>query len=110
QPRPVKPPPYARQQMTRDELTDITPETRAYCTKLLEGAVFAPIYTPVGFKPTALFPGTNGGANWGGASFDPATHTLYVNSSDAGMLTKLMPRPPGSGVAYRSQGQGSTNS
>src|ERR1051326_7780353 len=38
QPRPVRPPPYARQQMTADELTDVTPESRAYCQKLIEGA------------------------------------------------------------------------
>jgi glucose dehydrogenase len=110
QPRPVKPPPYARQQMSADELTDITPETRAYCSKLLEGAVFAPIFTPIGLKPTVLFPGTNGGANWGGGSFDPETHTLYVNSSDAGMLTRLVERPPGSAAKYRTQGMGSVNS
>ena len=36
--------------------------------KLAEGAVFGPIYTPTGLKTTILFPGTNGGANWGGAS------------------------------------------
>jgi glucose dehydrogenase len=110
QPRPTKPPPYARQRMSPDELTDVTPETRAYCSKLIEGAVFAPIFTPIGLKPTVLFPGTNGGANWGGASFDPETHTLYVNSSDAGMLTRMIPRPPGSAIPYRTQGQGSPNS
>ena len=38
------------------------------------------IFTPIGLKPTVLFPGTNGGANWGGASWDQATHTLFVNS------------------------------
>jgi quinoprotein glucose dehydrogenase len=86
QPVPVKPPPYARQRMTRGELTDVTPESHAYCAKLVEDAVFGEIFTPVGSKPTVLFPGTNGGANWGGASWDPETHTLYVNSMDVGML------------------------
>jgi quinoprotein glucose dehydrogenase len=80
QPRPVKPPPYARQSMRPDELTNVTPESRAYCAKILEGAVFGSMYTPIGLKPTVLFPGTNGGANWGGASWDPETRTLYVNS------------------------------
>ena len=44
-----------------------------------------------------LFPGTNGGANWGGASFDPETHTLYVNSMDVGMLTHMIERADGFG-------------
>ncbi len=110
QPRPVKPPPYARQSMTRDELTDVTPESRAYCAKLLEGAVISDIFTPIGLKPTLLFPGTNGGANWGGASYDPDTRTLYVNSMDAGMLYRMEERPAGSLIPYRPRGLGSPNS
>jgi glucose dehydrogenase len=110
QPRPVKPPPYARQSMRRDELTDVTPESRAYCAKMLEGAVTADIFTPVGLAPTVLFPGTNGGANWGGASYDPETRTLYVNSMDVGMLYRMEPRPPGSIVPFRPKGSGTVNS
>lgn len=110
QPMPVKPPPYARQSMTREELTDVTPESRAYCAKLLEGAVFGSLYTPIGLKPTVLFPGTNGGANWGGASFDPETRTLYVNSMDVGMLYRMVKRPEGSVIPYRPQGSGTPSS
>ena len=110
QPKPVKPPPFARQSMTPDELTDVTPESRAFCSKLIQGAVFAPIFTPVGLKPTVLFPGTNGGTNWGGASFDPETRTLYVNSMDVGMLYHMVKRPEGSEIPYRPQGSGSPNS
>ena len=62
QPHPLKPPPYARQSMRADDLTDVTPESRAYCGKLIEQAVLGNLYTPVGFKITVLFPGTNGGA------------------------------------------------
>ena len=110
QPVPVKPPPYARQKMTRDELTDVTPESRAYCAKLMEGAVLGEIFTPIGLKPTVLFPGTNGGANWGGASWDPETHTLYVNSMDAGMIYHMVNRPEGAQIPYRAAGSGSPNS
>lgn len=106
QPRPVKPPPYARQGMTADELTNVTPESRAYCSKLIEGAVLGSLYTPISLKPTVLFPGTNGGANWGGASYDPETHTLYVNSQDNGMLFRMVKRPEGSQIPYRTQSLG----
>jgi quinoprotein glucose dehydrogenase len=96
--------------MRPDELGNVTPETRAYCEKLIEGAVFGELYTPIGFKPTVLFPGTNGGTNWGGASYDPETHTLYVNSMDVGMMTHMVKRPEGSVIPYRPQGFGSPNS
>jgi len=110
QPFAVRPRPFARQSMTREELTDVTPESRAYCAKLVEGAVFGSLFTPIGLKPTALFPGTNGGANWGGASFDPETRTLYVNSMDVGMVYRMVKRPEGSDVPYRQQGLGTQHS
>jgi quinoprotein glucose dehydrogenase len=96
--------------MRPEELANVTPESRAYCEKLIEGAVFGEIFTPIGFKPTVLFPGTNGGANWGGSSYDPETHTLYVNSMDVGMLYHMEKRPEGSKIPYRPQGSGTPNS
>ncbi|PYT23859.1 MAG: pyrroloquinoline quinone-dependent dehydrogenase [Acidobacteria bacterium] len=110
QPFPVRPPPYARQSMSADELTDVTPESHAYCVKLAEGAVFGQLFTPLGLKPTVLFPGTNGGANWGGAAWDPGSHTLYVNSMDVGMIYRMVKRPEGSEIPYRPRGLGSPNS
>ena len=110
QPKPVAPPPFARQSMRPDELANVTPESRAYCEKLTDGAVFGELYTPIGFKPTVLFPGTNGGTNWGGGSYDPETHTLYVNSMDVGMLRRMVARPEGSVIPYRPQGLGSPDS
>ena len=66
QPFPVKPPPFARQTFSFDELTDVTPESRAECKELIEGAVTGPMFRPAGLDWTIIFPGTNGGANWGG--------------------------------------------
>jgi quinoprotein glucose dehydrogenase len=106
QPFPVKPPPYNRQSMKADEVSNVTPESHDYCTKLVEGAVFGDLFTPVSMKPTVLFPGTNGGANWGGASFDPETHTLYVNSMDVGMISRMVKMPAGSKIPYRTRSVG----
>jgi quinoprotein glucose dehydrogenase len=96
--------------MTPGELTEVTPESRAYCAKLIENASFGSLYTPIDLKPTVLFPGTNGGANWGGASFDPESGTLFVNSMDVGLLYRMVPRPEGSKIPFRSMGSGSPNS
>jgi glucose dehydrogenase len=104
QPFPVKPLPYARQSMTADELTGVTPESRQFCADLVKDAVFGSLYTPIGLKRTVLFPGTNGGANWGGASFDPDSRTLYVNSMDVGMVFQMMARPEGAVIPFRPRG------
>ncbi len=100
QPIPTLPKPFARQSMKPDELANVDPAHRAFCEELIKDAVFGDLYTPIGTKPTVLFPGTNGGTNWGGASFDPETRTLYVNSADAGMISYLRPNREGAQVPY----------
>ena len=102
QPYPVKPPPFARQSMTRDEISDVTPESRKECLEVLEDAVIeGPLFRPIGEKFTVMFPDTNGGANWGGGSYDPKTATLYVNSMDVGALKRMVKRPEDSETPYR---------
>ncbi len=110
QPRPVKPPPFARQSMKPEELTNVTPESRAFCEGIVKEAQLKPMFTPIGLQTTVLFPGTNGGTNWGGASFDPETRTLYVNSMDVGMVFRQEKRPEGSLVPYRNRGVGTNSS
>jgi quinoprotein glucose dehydrogenase len=104
QPVPVAPPPFARQSFKAEELTDVTPESRDFCGKLIEGAVLGELYTPFGLKRTVVFPGTNGGANWGGASYDPETRTLYVNSMDVGQVGAMVKNRSGAELPYRSSG------
>ena len=101
QPFPVKPPPVARISMTRGELTDVTPESQAECAELSEGAnLDVEIYEPLVEANQAFFPGTNGGANWGGASFDPATGLLFVNTMDVGALYRMVRRRPGAAIPF----------
>jgi quinoprotein glucose dehydrogenase len=106
QPFPVKPPSFVRQTMSLDELTDVTPESRAECQKMIEGAVTGPMFRPIGLDYTIMFPGTNGGANWGGGSFDPSSGVLFVNSMDVGALWRMVERPEGSQIPYRTQSRG----
>jgi quinoprotein glucose dehydrogenase len=104
QPIPVKPPPFARQSMKREELANVDAKHRAFCEALVKDAVFGQLYTPIQEKPTVLFPGTNGGTNWGGASFDPESHTLYVNSADAGMISMMRRSREGAKLPFQRAG------
>ena len=111
QPFPVKPAPFTRQGMRLDELNDLTPESKEFCAKLVDGAVFKPLFTPIGLEPTVLFPSTNGGANWGGASFDPETQTLFVNSMEIGFIQQMTKRTGDRDtVPYRARGKATPNS
>jgi quinoprotein glucose dehydrogenase len=82
QPFPLKPPPFARQAFGEDQVTDISPEAHAFVLgwwkKFKAGSIFVPPST----QGTVIFPGFHGGAHWGGASFDPTSGWLYVNSNE----------------------------
>lgn len=104
QPFPVKPKPFARQEMTRDEITKVTPESRAECLEMTKDAqIEGPLFRPITEKLTVMFPGTNGGSNWGGGSFDPETYTFYVNSMDVAAFFRMVKRPEGSDIPYRNR-------
>ena len=90
QPLPTKPAPYARQRLTEDMLTNRTPEAHQWVleqfrTYRSEGQ-FVPLSTG---KNTIIFPGFDGGAEWGGSAFDPDTGILYVNSNEMAWAVEL---------------------
>ena len=96
QPLPVAPKPFARQLLTADLLTTRTPEARKWAADQFatfrSGGQFLPL--TVG-KPTVVFPGFDGGAEWGGAAIDPASATLYVNANDIAWTGALAPAAGG---------------
>jgi quinoprotein glucose dehydrogenase len=97
QPIPTKPPPYDNQGVSIDNL--ITPELRAEAEKLVSHYRFGPLFTPPslskvgGTLGTISVPGSLGGANWPGGSYDPDTHTMYVFSQTALTVLGLI-QPP----------------
>jgi quinoprotein glucose dehydrogenase len=81
QPVPLKPAPFARQVFSADEITDRTPEAhRAVLERYFHLRPHVP-FGPPSKEGTVVFPGFDGGAEWGGAAADPAG-ILYVNSSE----------------------------
>lgn len=105
QPFPVKPPPLARQSMTRAEVSRVTPESERYCTELFDRLTNKGMYTPMGLEPTLTFPGFHGGGNWSGGSFDPAGGLLFVNMNEDGAVGEMTPQPAGAPVPYIRQGR-----
>ena len=105
QPFPVKPPALARQSMTREEISRVSPESQRYCTELFDKLTNKGPYTPAGLEPTLMFPGYHGGGNWSSGSFDPATGYLYVNMNEDGAIGVMNPQPSGAPVPYIRRGR-----
>ena len=96
QPFPTKPPPFARQKFTADDLNPyLEPQERARFRDEILSARNEGLFTPPGLRPTIQMPGNNGGANWGGAAVDPGNGTLFVVSKDLPAILKLVPDATG---------------
>jgi quinoprotein glucose dehydrogenase len=108
QPFPTKPPPFARQRFTVDDLNPyIEPQERARFRDEILSARNEGLFTPPGLRPTIQMPGNNGGANWGGAAVDPANGMLFVVSKDLPAILKLVPdREAPAGTRYMMNGFG----
>jgi quinoprotein glucose dehydrogenase len=104
QPIPAMPRPFARQRLTEEMLTSRTPAVRQWAVtefrKFRNGGLFTPL--ALGAQ-TVVFPGFDGGAEWGGSAIDPETGWLYVNANDLPWTGGLaVNEPPVSGGAlYR---------
>ncbi len=82
QPDPVLPPPFARRYFDESEVTDISPESRRAVLDRLRQVRSGGQFIPPSTQGTVIFPGFDGGGEWGGAAFDPDSGTLYVNASE----------------------------
>jgi quinoprotein glucose dehydrogenase len=100
QPLPTRPAPFARQTLTESMLTNRTPEAHQWALAQFRKFISAGQFVPpsVG-KDTIIFPGFDGGAEWGGSAFDPESGLLYVNSTEMAWTSRLA--ETGSGMSGR---------
>ena len=102
QPFPTKPLPFDRHGITEDDLIDFTDELKAEALEIAEPYILGEIYTPPSIrgedatdtKGTLQLPGSVGGAEWGGAGFDPETGMLYIPSVTGAFAADLTPGNP----------------
>jgi quinoprotein glucose dehydrogenase len=92
QPFPLLPAPFARQQLTADLLTRRTPAAQAWAAAEFARFHTDGLFTPLQVgKDTVVFPGFDGGAEWGGSAYDPASGRLFVNANDLAWTGALAP-------------------
>lgn len=95
QPVPVKPAPFSRQLLTYNDLTDLSPEAHRQALERFAKIRPHTPFLPPSREGTLIFPGFDGGAEWGGAATDP-DGVLYVNGNEmAWVLTMVETRRQG---------------
>ncbi len=99
QPAPDAPVPFARQRLTEDMLTTRTPEAHQWAVDQFHTLVSDGQFIPFSVgKQTIIFPGFDGGAEWGGPAIDPTTNVLYVNANEMAWTGGLIPAKRGGSV------------
>lgn len=86
---PLKPPRFAHQGFREEDITNLSQEAHDEVLARFRRARSEGIFTPPSYEGTIVLPGYLGGANWSGASFDPAAGVLYVNSNNVPYFTVI---------------------
>ena len=103
QPLPLKPLPFARQFLTEEMLTRRSPAAHRAVLERFRKVRSGGVFAPPSSEGTVVFPGFDGGGEWGGAAFDPESGLLYVNSNEMAWILRMVERKtPSAGRRPRS--------
>lgn len=91
QPIPTVYPPFARTNLTENDLAIRSEEARKAARKIWDEQVHGNMYDPPSVKGTINFPGLYGGGEWGAAAVDPGTGTLFINANNFPWHSKVSP-------------------
>ena len=90
QPVPQKPAPFVRQSLTEKDLNPyLSKEEYEDVKKRLAGYHTGKMFIPQSKEGTIIFPGFDGGAEWGGPAVDPETNILYVNANEMAWILQM---------------------
>jgi quinoprotein glucose dehydrogenase len=103
QPVPIQPAPFARQAVAESTLTTLSREAHAAALRRYHSLRHGSLFSPPSREGTIVFPGFDGGGEWGGAAVDTGTGVLYVNASDVPWIAALRPVATMSQTVARAQ-------
>ena len=92
QPIPTLPQPFTRQTFTKEDLNPFV-ANRDEVYKQVQSSRTGEVYLPINRQRTIIFPGSDGGAQWGGAAVD-ANGIMYVPAKEIPVYTSLTDAPP----------------
>jgi len=96
QPVPQAPPPFVPQVFTSGEITDISKESHDFVAAIFNRVRKGDLFMPPSEQGTLIFPGFDGGGEWGGAAVDPNHAIMYLNSSIMPWILQMVKVKPDS--------------
>jgi quinoprotein glucose dehydrogenase len=93
QPIPTLPEPFARQKFDSSDIADLDPESHRDLVEQFKMIKHGTPFDPPSKDGVWIFPGFDGGGEWGGSAVDPESGILYVNSSELPWSITLINKP-----------------
>jgi quinoprotein glucose dehydrogenase len=94
QPIPALPQPFVRQAFTEKDINPyISAESKADVLSRLKSYRYGNMFLPPGKQPSVIFPGFDGGAEWGGPAYDPQSGLLYINANEMPWILTMIDAP-----------------
>jgi quinoprotein glucose dehydrogenase len=95
QPVPENSEPFVRQTFTVNDINPYLPDSsRNEIIERLKNFRYGNMFLPPGKKTSIVFPGFDGGAEWGGPAVDPSTGWMYINANEMGWELNMVPTKP----------------
>ena len=107
QPIPSLPEPFARQQFGPEDVTNIDSLTHIDMMEKYNKVKYRTTFTPPSKEGSWIFPGFDGGGEWGGSAVDPTTGILYVNSTELPWSLTMIDIPDKNEAGNTMKGAGS---
>ncbi len=82
QPIPTVIPPFARQSFNEEDVSKLSRQNHRNMKEKLMSVRSGGQFVPPSTAGTVIFPGFDGGGEWGGAAWDPEKQWLYVNANE----------------------------
>ena len=101
QPKPIAPPPLVDSFLIPSNVWGLTPWDRGHCAKQVAALNNLGLFTPLSEQLTLMYPGSLGGANWGGGALLGDSGVLLVNINNAAFTGQLIPSASGDGANAR---------
>jgi len=91
QPVPRKPAPFVRQDFTEKDINPyLSPDEYADAKAKLATYHHGRLFIPESKSGTIIFPGFDGGGEWGGPAVDPNDATLFVNANEMAWIQQMI--------------------
>ncbi len=106
QPIPTLPEPFARQKFGAEDISNIDPQTHEEMMTKFNSIKYGTMFTPPSKEGVWIFPGFDGGGEWGGAAVDLESGIMYVNCSELPWSLTMVDIPKnGNDLSLKGMGQ-----